>query len=76
MSALRKKATKSIQHIKKREGGRVMELNKTKTIMDVRRTYVMTILGVGVLALFVAGIISTILFIVFRFLCVLSRFSS
>lgn len=35
-----------------------MELKQTKTIMDVRRGYLMAVLGVSVLAIIVAGIIS------------------
>lgn len=35
-----------------------MELKQTKTIMDVRRGYLMTVLGVSVVAILAAGIIS------------------
>ena len=35
-----------------------MELRQTKTIMDVRRSYLMTVLGVSVAAILVAGIFS------------------
>lgn len=35
-----------------------MELKQTKTIMDVRRGYLMTVLGVSVIAILIAGIIS------------------
>ena len=35
-----------------------MELKQTKTILDVRRGYLMTVLGVSVVAIIVAGVIS------------------
>lgn len=36
-----------------------MELKQTRTIMDVRRTYLMTVLGTSVAGILIAGIIST-----------------